>query len=325
MSFAGLVQNETLKIIRRKRFMIIVGILTAIVSVSSYAQYRQLERRQGRDWRVETQQTITRYQNILRSGRVNPSWARSLRAEIARMQFYVDRGIEPDRPTAPAYTRLFANIAGMLLLPLLVAVLGSDIVSAETAEGTDKLLLTRPVRRWKVLAAKTTTLFLFATLTLLCGGILAYAIGSIALDPRGWDAPTFTGFTISAGGVDVTQARQLPLWQDTMTAFGLEWFAVLAVASISLMLSVIFRTSAASMGTMLASLIGGTILTRISPDWTAGKYFFVSALPLADYYSGAAPPYDGMTLGFCVTLLAVWSVAALVVAFVLFTRRDIFG
>ena len=53
--------------------------------------------------------------------------------------------------------------------------------------------------------------------------------------------------------------------------------------------------------------------------------FFVSALPLADYYSGAAPPYDGMTLGFCVALLAVWSVVALIVAFVVFTRRDIFG
>ena len=55
---------------------------------------------------------------------------------------------------------------------------------------------------------------------------------------------------------------------------------------------------------MLASLIGGTILTRISPDWTAGKYLFVSALPLADYYTGQAPPYDGMSMTFCIALLA---------------------
>ena len=91
------------------------------------------------------------------------------------------------------------------------------------------------------------------------------------------------------------------------------------------MLSVIFKSSAASIGTMLASLIGGTILTRISPDWTAGKYLFVSALPLADYYTGQAPPYDGMSMTFCIALLATWAVGALVVAYTLFTRRDVFG
>ncbi len=91
------------------------------------------------------------------------------------------------------------------------------------------------------------------------------------------------------------------------------------------MLSVLFKSSAASIGTMLASLIGGTILTRVSPDWTAGKYLFVSALPLADYYTGQAPPYDGMSMIFCITLLGVWALAALVTAFALFTRRDVFG
>jgi len=76
---------------------------------------------------------------------------------------------------------------------------------------------------------------------------------------------------------------------------------------------------------MLASLIGGTILTRISPDWTAGKYLFVSALPLPDYYSGEPPPYDGMPMSFCISLLAVWAIGALIAAFIIFTRRDVFG
>jgi ABC-2 type transport system permease protein len=91
------------------------------------------------------------------------------------------------------------------------------------------------------------------------------------------------------------------------------------------MLSVLFKSSAASIGTMIASLIGGTILTRISPDWTAGKYLFVSALPLADYYTGQAPPYDGMSMAFCIGLLGAWAMVALGVAYGLFTKRDVFG
>jgi len=320
-----LLQNETLKLLRRRRFAIVVGIMLVILTLVSYSQYRQLRQQRNTNWRAELQERIARYENRLRRGNMNESWARSMRADMRRLQFYLDRGINPEQPTAPLVVRTFANAAGFLLLPLLVAVLGSDIVSAENAEGTDKLLLTRPVRRWKILTAKLLTLWLFASLTLLVGAVLAYLVTAPVLPAHGWDAPTFNGFQFSGVTFKVDTVRQLPLWQDALIAYGLEWYALLTVASISLMLSVIFKSSAASIGTMLASLIGGTILTRISPDWTAGKYLFVSALPLADYYTGQAPPYDGMSMAFCIALLGAWAAVALAVAYTLFVKRDVFG
>ncbi len=323
--FIPLVQNETLKILRRRRFAVVIGILFAILAMVTYSQYRQLRYRAHRNWRAEIQQRIASYQNTLRRGRIGETWARSIRAEVNRLQFYLDHDIEPDRPTAPLFVRNFANVAGFLLLPLLIAVLGSDIVSAESAEGTDKLLLTRPVRRWKILASKLVTLWIFATLTLLCGALLSYVISAPVLPRGGWTAPTFTGFQVSRGAFRLDAVRQLPLWRDTLIAYGLEWYALIAVATIALMLSVLFRSSAASIGTMLAALVGGTILTRISPDWTTGKYLFVGALPLADYYSGQPPPYEEMTMTFCIALLAVWAVVAAMVAFGIYTRRDVFG
>jgi ABC-2 type transport system permease protein len=323
--FLALIRNEILKLLRRRRFAIVVAIMFVILTLVSYSQYRQLREQRNANWRAELQERIARYENRLRRGRINDSWARSLRAEVRRLQFYLDRGINPEQPTAPLVVRSFANAAGFLLLPLLVAVLGSDIVSAENAEGTDKLLLTRPVRRWKILSAKLVTLWLFASLTLLLGGALSYVVTAPVLPAGGWDAPSFNGFQFNGDSFNVDSVRQLPLWHDALIAYGLEWYALLTVASIALMLSVIFKSSAASIGTMLASLVGGTILTRISPDWTAGKYLFVSALPLADYYTGQVPPYDGMSLGFCIALLGVWAVAALTVAYGLFLKRDVFG
>src|SRR5919201_1637860 len=216
--FVPLVQNETLKIIRRKRFAVVIAILFAILAVVTYSQYRQLRYRAHRNWRAEIQQRIASFQNTLRRGRINETWARSLRAEINRLQFYLDHDIEPDRPTAPLFVRNFANVAGILLLPVLIAILGSDIVSAESAEGTDKLLLTRPVRRWKVLASKLAALWIFATLTLLCGALLAYLISAPVLPRGGWDAPTFTGFQIARGAFHLDAVRELPLWRDTVIA-----------------------------------------------------------------------------------------------------------
>ena len=320
-----LIQNEILKVIRRKRFAVVIGILFAILALVTYSQYRLLQNRANRNWRAEIQQRVAGYQNTLRRGRVSESWARSLRAEVNRLQFYLDHDIEPDKPTVPLFVRNFANVAGFLLLPLLIAILGSDIVSAENAEGTDKLLLTRPVRRWKILTSKLIALWIFATLTLFCGALLCYLISAPFLPRAGWNAPTFTGFQIVGNNVQLDAVRQLPLWKDALIAYGLEWFALLCVASISLMLSVLFKSSAAAIGTMLASLIGGTILTRVSPDWTAGKYLFVSALPLADYYTGAPPPYDGMSMAFCIALLAIWAAATTAIAYAIFTQRDVFG
>ncbi|HUP47664.1 MAG TPA: ABC transporter permease [Thermoanaerobaculia bacterium] len=321
----NLIENETLKVLRRRRFLIVAGILFVIMVLVSYSQYRQLQQSRNANWRAELQERIARYENRLRRGGLSDSWARSMRAEVRRLQFYLDRGINPRQPTAPLVVRAFANAAGFLLLPLLIGILGSDIVSAENAEGTDKLLLTRPVRRWKILLSKLITLWMFATITLLTGAVLSYLVSAPVLPAIGWNAPTFNGFTFGGDGFRIENIRELPLWKDALIAYGLEWYALLTVACIALLLSVLFRSSAASIGTMLAALIGGTILTRVSPDWTAGKYLFISALPLADYYSGQVAPYEGMTMTFCIVLLGVWAAAATLLAFVIFTRRDVFG
>jgi len=321
----ALTRNETLKLIRRRRYTVVVTILAAVLAVFTYGQYRVMQHAKRRNWRVETQQRIAAIQNQLRRGQLNESWAKSMRAEVNRLQFYVDHDIDPMARTSPMFVRRFANVAGVLLLPLLIAVLGADIVSAENAEGTDKLLLTRPVRRWKILTSKLITLAMFSTITLATGALLAYAISAIALPRRGWDAPMFTGFEMTGETVSLEHVKQIPLWRDAIIAYGLEWFALLTVAAIAIMLSVLFRSSAAAIGTMLASLIAGTILRILSPEWTTAKYLFVSALPLADYYSGEPPPYEGMTVHFCIALLLVWAIAALAVAYTTFTQRDVFG
>ena len=323
--FISLVRNETLKIFRRRRFTVVLIILAAIITLISFAQYQRLKSTRNRNWRADVQQRIAGLHNALRRS-PNEDWTKWARMEAARLQFYLDHDIEPNKPTAPMFVRGFANAAGFLLLPLLIAVLGSDIVSAENAEGTDKLLLTRPVRRWKILASKLITLWIFATLTLFSGAVLSYVISAPFLNRHGWGAPTFTGFAANNGGAFRAETiRELPLWKDTLIAYGLEWYALLTVAAIALLLSVLFRSSAAAIGTMLASLITVTILTRISPDWTAAKYLFVSGLPLADYYTGEPPPYEGMTMTFCIALLGLWALGSLVAAFAIFTKRDVFG
>ncbi|MDQ5856761.1 MAG: ABC transporter permease [Acidobacteriota bacterium] len=323
MKFAPLVENEVLKLLKRRRFRVALLILIALNGLIVFAQTQSRDRRPRRDWRIEAQERVARMQNWERSRRLPQTQLRWVRYEIARVQYHLDRNVDPDAISGPLFTRGFASASSYLLFPLLAILFAADIVSSEFAQGTIKLLLTRPVGRARVLSSKFAALALAITLTVTLGGVVAYLFGGLAFGYRGWGAPVLAGFRLAGDAFDPAGVRTLPLWQDTLLAFGLAWFATLAVGAIAFLTSVVLRSTAAAMGTMLAALIAGTILPRVAPTWEAQRYLFVTNLPLPDYYSGSPAPIAGMTVPFSVVVLAVWALSAAVVAYAVFLRRDV--
>jgi ABC-2 type transport system permease protein len=323
MKFTPLVENEILKLLKRRRFRVALLILVALNGLIVFAQTQSRERRPRRDWRVEAQERVARMQNWERSGRLPQTQRTWVRYEIARVQYHLDRNMDPEAISGPLFARAFANASSYLLLPLLAILFAADIVSSEFAQGTIKLLLTRPVGRASVLSSKLAALAAAITLTVLLGGVVAYLFGGLAFGYRGWGAPILTGFRVSGETVDFAAVRALPLWEDALLAFGLAWFAALAVGAIAFLTSVVLRSTAAAMGTMLAALIAGTILPRVAPTWETQRYLFVTNLPLPDYYSGSPAPIAGMTLSFSVVVLTLWAIAATAVAYGVFLRRDV--
>jgi len=324
MRFLPLVENEVIKLFKRRRFRLAILILVVLLGLIVFAQSRVRERiLSGKDWRMRTQERVASMQNWLRSGRMPSTSARWTRVEIARLQYHLDRNLDPEAISGPLFARGFANAASYLLLPLLALVFASDVVSSEFSQGTIKLLLTKPIRRARVLMSKLVALGIAITLTVFFGAVVAYVFGGLAYGYRGWAAPVLTGFRVSGETLDPSAVRVLPLWEDAVLAFGLAWFAALCVGALAFLTSVLLRSTAAAMGTMFAALIVGTILPRLASSWEAQKYLFVTNLPLPDYYSGSPPPIPGITLPFAVVVLAAWAAVALVVAFGVFVRRDV--
>ena len=324
MKFLPLVENEVLKLWKRRRFRLVLLILVGLVGTIVFAQSQSREKFGSRkDWRVDTQERVARMRNWLRQGRMPESQRNWMNFEISRLQYHLDRDIDPEAVSGPLFTRGFANAASYLLLHLLAIVFAADVVSSEFSQGTIKLLLTRPISRARVLASKLAALLLAIGLTVLVGGCVAYLFGGLAYGYKGWGAPILTGFRQTGGTFDASAVRSVPLWQDAIAVFGLAWFAAAVVAVIGFLASVLLRSTAASMGTMFAALILGTILPRLAPTWAVQKYLFPTTLPLPDYYSGSPPPIPGMTIEFSVLMLALWGIGAGVVAFVVFVRRDV--
>lgn len=104
-SMLALVQNETIKLLRRRRFLVVLLILAVLIPIFTYAQYRSVVTAQERmgttDWRTLLQQQIVDTQNRLASSRLPEEWREFLKIRVQQQQYYLDHDINPMAPGRP--------------------------------------------------------------------------------------------------------------------------------------------------------------------------------------------------------------------------------
>jgi len=322
----NLTRNETLKVLRKKRFLVVMLILIALIPLFAYGQYSQQQRLEAKvgisDWRAQLQQQVTESERRMNSSWITDDRKKVLQMQVDQQKYYLEHNINPTATGAPTFTRIFMQFGSALFLPLLVIVIAADIVSSEHTEGTIKLLLTRPVKRWKILLSKYISLMIFTTLIVMVMGVASFVISGLFFGYQGWSAPMFTGFSIQNGSFDPSTVQVVSNWQLILMNYGLGWFSAIVVASLSFMVSILVRSTAAGMGVMLAILIGGSILIQLAADFPLAKYLFTSHLRTTDFINGTSPIPD-ITLGFSLLVLLFWMIGSLIVSFVTFTKRDV--
>jgi ABC-2 type transport system permease protein len=323
-----LIENEMMKLVAKKRLLVIALIIGVLVILFTYAQYKTVQTEREKlgtsDWHTILQQQIIDTQNRLSSSRISAEWKKQLQISLQQQQYYLNHNINPTEPGAPTFVRMFLENSIDLFIPLMVMVIASDLVSSEHSLGSIKLLLTRPVRRWKVLLSKYITLCLAISLIVFISSVLAYLLSGVVFGYKGWQAPILTGFSVTETGLNTSAVKLLDTWQYLLMDTGLVWYVAIVVGTLSFMLSVLIRSTAAGMGVMLAALISGAILSNMVSSWHSAKYFFMVNLRLTDYLKGTAPPIEGMTLSFSLMVLLVWWAIALFIAFFSFTQKDVY-
>ncbi len=275
------------------------------------------------DWRLELQQQITDNQNSLGSDRIPEEWKKYRLIFVQQLQYYLDHNVNPKEPNGVTFTREFMDNSINLFIPLLIMAIASDIVSGERTTGTIKMLLTRPVKRWKVLLSKMITMIMFVSLIIFSTFAISYLISGAFFGYVGFNIPVFTGFQISGSNVDMSAVHAVPQWEYLLMQCGLIWFVAVTVALLAFMVSVLVKSTAASIVVMMAALIAGTILTNMASAWTSAKYLFMVNLQLTNYLAGTPAPIEGMNLNFSLIVLGIWALVSVVVSFTVFTKRDI--
>ncbi|MCX7748364.1 MAG: ABC transporter permease [Clostridia bacterium] len=330
----NLVENEVIKIVYKKRLLIIMGILLVLISLFAYGENYTLNKTKNEvakkfgienaaDWRKLSEQQLKDIERRLENPYMPEESKASLMVRKEQLQFHLDKNINPVNESSGRFTTKFMEQAVFLFLPLLIILLAGDIVSSETTSGTVKILLTKPVPRWRILLSKLLALTLLEMVVVLLIALLSFVISLLFFKYSGWDRPVITGFSVANGKLDVSHVRNIPQWQYTIMIYSLGYFISFVIGCLSLMVSVLVRSTSASIGIMMSTLIGGNFLSFFISDWKLTRYLFNVNLRLTDYLSGNFQAVEGLSLAFSSSVLAIWALGALFVSFWTFTRQDI--
>jgi ABC-2 type transport system permease protein len=208
----------------------------------------------------------------------------------------------------PLVLLLFGSV---WLFPLITALVAGDIVAAEDRDRTLKTILTRSVERQQVFAAKTLAAVTYAVAAIALSGIVALVAGIIA-----------SGFNpiVTLSGARVSAPHGLALVGASLLVYLLP---ILAVASIGLLFSTVFRNSAAAIvGTLMFSLM--LQLIGILPG-LGGLQPYLLSTQFQAWQGFLRVPIDWAPIVRAAWICALYALPALLVGSIVFLRRDVAG
>ena len=154
-------------------------------------------------------------------------------------------------------------------------------------------------------------------------GVISTFVSFFFFHVWGFYEPVATGFKLINGSLDSNSVIMVNRMEYMVLIYSLAWFVSIAIAAITFMISVLVKSTAAAIGIIMATLIGGQFLQFFLSDWEIIKYFFVSNLNLTKYLTGSYQLIEGMTMKFSIGVLAIWSMVSIIISFVVFSRKDV--
>ena len=208
---------------------------------------------------------------------------------------------------------IIADAFGMMsIVTLLTIIVSSGIVSAEFSQGTIKMLLSRPVSRWKILTSKYLTVLLFC--------LLATAVTYISSVLGAYIF--FPGATESTFMFYETELATSAVWGKSLYMMFLAFINAAVISTLAFTLGTVFRSTSLAIGISIFLYFTGGMIVMFLSDYAIAKYILFAHSNLTQYETGYVM-LDDMTMPFSVVIVIVYSLVFLALSFLSFTKRDV--
>ncbi|HLS08753.1 ABC transporter permease [Lentibacillus sp.] len=313
-NFFQLLINEQIKLYIRKStwimYIIIAVLVVGLAFLTNFAM-DQMENYQDDNWRQTLQDENAEMKKEMEQDDMMQSFNSS---QIEKNNFYLENDIQPR--SYDAWQFVMENKFLLSLVSLFTIIVAAGIIANEFKWGTIKLLLIRPITRTIILASKYASVLLFALFTLLFVLIFSWIVGALFFGVNGMDPHIV--LNQSEGYAYVSIIRQI------IEGYGLQLVTLVMMATFAFMISAIFRQSSLAIGVAIFLMLSGNAIVSFFSDYDWAKYILFANTNMDQYINGS-PMFEGMSLGFSITVLAVYYVMFLAVSWLFFTKRDVAG
>lgn len=298
------------------------------------------------DWKIELDSEIKNMEKFLEEDNNMPErYKVQQRRELNNLKTLRDKGIKPLRGQEfEGFSFLVFSLRDVifLLIPLLVVVLVSDMVSGECTPPTLKFLLTQPVKRGKVLAAKFITSLIASLVIIFSVQLISFLVVGLIGSFGSAEYPMQYGtkYLFDMTKLDemnnptlmevVGSTKTIAMSTYIFRMFLIEGLFILATCAFGFMLSVLAKSSMISMVVSSVSVFGLTIFSLIGSRMKSiapiMQNLFLSYGSIPNLMEGQyVVSYNNLafTLERGLIVMAIWAVASYIVAHLVFTKRDI--
>lgn len=308
-----LIRNENMKLYSRISTWIMIALLLLFIIATGILTKAMTKNISNSNWKDDLQ----KQSDSLKTEMTQLPDIKSAKDQYTKIIKINDYRIEHN--IAPASDNslwgFVSSAAGIVsLISLFTIIIGAGMVASEFSEGTIKLLLIRPSKRWKILLSKYISTLLSTLFMLVILFVFSFIMGSILFGFNGVSEPYLNYF--NGNITEVSMIRHI------FSLYGYNCVDLIMMATLAFMISTAFRNSSLAIGlSIFLMFTGGTLVQFLSRyNWT--KYILFANTNLSVYNDGT-PLVKGMTLGFSIAVLIVYFVIFNAISWIGFTKRDV--
>lgn len=311
----NLIRNEWMKLWQKKATWVIVVMLVAIlIGVGGIMKWVQSTNEQPQNqpsWeenQAENQAFLTAQ---LADPNIDDAYKKQLEKDLAISEYRLDKNVEPMDPNGREQSVLDSHV--MLSLVILFSVIvAASIVASEFSQGTIKMLLSRPVKRWKILTSKYLTTLIFAFVLTIIAFVSTMIASYLFYDSGGGAILEYRNGSV----------EEVSYWGRVFVLYVLQFVGVIVYTTFAFMIGSVFRSSSLAIGLSIFLLFAGPNIVLILSKYEIAKYILFTHTDLTGYINGQMF-VPGMTWPLSLMVLTVYMVIFIGVSFWSFTKRDV--
>lgn len=308
----GSITNELEKLFRKKRLMVVVVILIVLhILLGVLAYFDRNDFKSDPHWKENLQQQVTMMeQQIPQVPAVQKS---KMQYELNKAKFQLEHNVNPNPAGATNQLKsAFSTPFLTTILPLIMIVIGADIVAGEESDGTLKTILVRPIGRRNILLGKWIAFFLVSILVMLFSDVLSYVVGWVVIGAGSWSDLIVIG---------TTNLSAIPVWLYSLMSLGLNVLTVFVISTVMILISVLMRSSATSISISMVVIVIGGLFSSLGGKLKGMKYFFVPHLDLVSHLTNEFS-LNNVSMAFSIVTLVVVAIVSIAVSFTVFMKKD---